>query len=72
VSLKGSDAMAILIVHYRVKGKNFTIANLIGNSEKALEYEGGSLAIFRLAPQDYHRFHSPADVIVGDTHDIPG
>ena len=27
---------------------------------------------FRLAPQDYHRFHSPIDGVVGDVHDIPG
>ncbi|CAJ0635976.1 8421_t:CDS:2 [Entrophospora sp. SA101] len=26
---------------------------------RAKSFEGGSIAIFRLAPQDYHRFHSP-------------
>ncbi len=35
-------------------------------------FENGSVAIFRLAPQDYHRFHSPIDGVVGDTTDIPG
>ena len=26
----------------------------------------------RLAPQDYHRFHSPVDGVVGRVHDVPG
>ena len=25
-----------------------------------------------MAPQDYHRFHSPIDGVVGETTDIPG
>ncbi|KAG2194083.1 hypothetical protein INT46_006934 [Mucor plumbeus] len=43
-----------------IKGKEFTLANLLQDNELANELEGGSLAIFRLAPQDYHRFHTPA------------
>jgi phosphatidylserine decarboxylase len=39
---------------------------------KAQQFEGGSLAIFRLAPQDYHRFHIPVDGIVGPTTRIEG
>ncbi|KAM5545233.1 hypothetical protein V8D89_001344 [Ganoderma adspersum] len=58
-----------------VKGNNFSIASLLGvepGSDQARMFEGGSVAIFRLAPQDYHRFHSPIDGVVGDVHDIPG
>nr|CAG8469148.1 7889_t:CDS:10 [Entrophospora candida] len=40
-------------------GKRFTIENLLNDGELAKSFEGGSIAIFRLAPQDYHRFHSP-------------
>lgn len=43
-----------------IKGKNFTLANLLQDDALAQELEGGSIAIFRLAPQDYHRFHIPA------------
>ena len=43
-----------------IKGREFTIGRMLGDyyRDKAPEYEGGSLAIFRLAPQDYHRYHS--------------
>ena len=47
-----------------IKGEKFSIAKLLGESFKEM-YEGGSMCIFRLAPQDYHRFHSPVDGIVG-------
>jgi phosphatidylserine decarboxylase len=33
---------------------------------------GSSVAIFRLAPADYHRFHSPIDGEVGEIVHIPG
>ncbi|KAF9428669.1 hypothetical protein BGZ94_001548 [Podila epigama] len=43
-----------------IKGSQFTVARLLGGDETlAKKYEGGSLAIFRLAPQDYHRYHIP-------------
>jgi len=60
---------------YRVKGKNFSIPallNIPADSEKALALDGASLAIFRLAPADYHRFHSPIDGEVGEIVHIPG
>ncbi|CAG8762371.1 30727_t:CDS:2, partial [Gigaspora margarita] len=38
----------------------------------ALEFDGGSIAIFRLAPQDYHRFHSPITCMVGSAKHING
>ncbi|KAJ1657063.1 phosphatidylserine decarboxylase [Dispira simplex] len=45
-----------------IKGRHFNLTRLLGNCEAlAREFEGGHLAIFRLAPQDYHRFHFPVD-----------
>lgn len=38
-----------------IKGQSFTVAKLLGDDSLAKKFEGGSLVIFRLAPQDYHR-----------------
>lgn len=64
-----------LAKQFWIKGNNFTIPNLLGvapDSEHAKLFEDGGLASFRLAPADYHRFHSPIDGTVGDIKDIPG
>jgi phosphatidylserine decarboxylase len=42
-----------------IKGKNFTIENLILDPERAAVWSDGAVASFRLSPQDYHRYHSP-------------
>lgn len=38
-----------------IKGQNFTLNKLLQSTDVADKYRGGSLAICRLAPQDYHR-----------------
>ncbi|KAH0832848.1 phosphatidylserine decarboxylase-domain-containing protein [Lanmaoa asiatica] len=57
-----------------IKGRDFTIGRLLGDAyrEEAERYVGGALAIFRLAPQDYHRFHVPVDGVIGRMVDIAG
>ncbi|KIY45019.1 hypothetical protein FISHEDRAFT_67255 [Fistulina hepatica ATCC 64428] len=58
-----------------VKGRNFTIPSLLNVSEDspvARDFEDGSVAIFRLAPSDYHRFHSPIYCTVGNIHHVDG
>ncbi|GAA5866341.1 hypothetical protein JCM1840_004090 [Sporobolomyces johnsonii] len=57
-----------------IKGREFTIGRMLGDhyKDKAKDYEGGSLAIFRLAPQDYHRYHSPVDGTMGYQDYIKG
>jgi len=57
-----------------VKGRNFTIKSLLNNDESIASLFGAnpSLAIFRLAPQDYHRFHAPVDGSLGPITHIPG
>jgi len=47
-----------------IKGEKFNLINLVGE-QMAQEFDKSSLVIFRLAPQDYHRFHSPVDGVVG-------
>lgn len=53
-----------------IKGKSFTVDALLGMP--AAGYAGGSLAVVRLCPADYHRFHFPCDARVIAQHRIPG
>jgi len=57
-----------------VKGRDFTVERLLGDAypEDAKRYHGGSLGIFRLAPQDYHRFHIPVDGVMDEPKTIEG
>ncbi|CAL5867907.1 uncharacterized protein PFLUO_LOCUS2129 [Penicillium psychrofluorescens] len=57
-----------------VKGREFSIERLLGNAypEDAARYKNGALGVFRLAPQDYHRFHVPVDGIMGEPRMIGG
>ncbi|KAF5369060.1 hypothetical protein D9758_002923 [Tetrapyrgos nigripes] len=57
-----------------IKGREFSVARLLGDAYKdqAERYNGGALCIFRLAPQDYHRFHSPVDGTIGPMTYISG
>ncbi|CAM4748305.1 unnamed protein product [Rotaria magnacalcarata] len=48
-----------------IKGHNFSLKHLFRDEKLAEEFNGGSIAIFRLAPVDYHRFHSPVDGEIG-------
>ncbi|KAK2745327.1 hypothetical protein FQN55_006232 [Onygenales sp. PD_40] len=57
-----------------VKGREFSVERLLGKAypEDAKRYKNGSLGIFRLAPQDYHRFHIPVDGVMGTPKTIEG
>jgi len=55
-----------------IKGKSFSVANLLANPEMGKLFEDCSLAIHRLAPQDYHRYHSPVDGKVVSITSHPG
>ncbi len=57
-----------------VKGREFSIKRLLADAypEDVERYTGGALGIFRLAPQDYHRFHIPVDGVMGEPKTIEG
>lgn len=57
-----------------VKGREFSVERLLGNAYPAdvNRYTNGALGIFRLAPQDYHRFHIPVDGIMDKPKLIEG
>jgi len=78
--VSGADCrlMAFETVHEAtriwIKGREFTVARLLGEvyAGDTDKYNGGALCIFRLAPQDYHRFHSPVDGKIGKMTYISG
>ncbi|PVG04437.1 hypothetical protein CPB86DRAFT_803843 [Serendipita vermifera] len=56
-----------------VKGKKFTVPELLGSAATAQRFgHNPSLAIFRLAPQDYHRFHAPVTGTIESIATLPG
>lgn len=57
-----------------VKGREFSVDRLLGNAypQDAKRYVNGAMGIFRLAPQDYHRFHIPVDGIMDKPKLIEG
>jgi len=61
-----------LATKYWIKGFGFTLEKLLGSADVAQKFDGGSIVIARLAPQDYHRWHSPIDGTVKSVTLIPG
>jgi phosphatidylserine decarboxylase len=60
------------ILLLQIKGKSYSLAELLGSKEEAKKYENGQFVNFYLSPRDYHRFHAPMDMkVVSSTH-IPG
>ncbi|KAJ1326589.1 phosphatidylserine decarboxylase [Microdochium nivale] len=57
-----------------VKGREFSVSSILGDAypEDAKRYTNGAMGIFRLAPQDYHRFHIPVDGILRQPKLIAG
>jgi phosphatidylserine decarboxylase len=54
------------------KGQTFDLETFLGDKVLAKRYEGGSMAIIRLCPVDYHRFHFPVDCVASDARLICG
>ncbi|MGN4124385.1 phosphatidylserine decarboxylase [Lysinibacillus sphaericus] len=46
---------------FLVKGKPYSLQDLLGNAERAAQYADGHYIVFYLSPADYHRMHSPID-----------
>ena len=56
----------------QAKGRNYSLAALLGNESLAHRMEGGSFVTLYLAPKDYHRVHVPVDGAITAATYIPG
>lgn len=61
-----------LATKYWIKGYGFSVATLLRNDVLAETFEGGPIVIHRLAPQDYHRWHSPVTGKIISITELPG
>ncbi|XP_026665581.1 phosphatidylserine decarboxylase proenzyme 2-like isoform X2 [Phoenix dactylifera] len=59
-------------LRFWIKGRKFSIQGLLGMGTYSNAFDKGCLVIFRLAPQDYHRFHVPVSGTIESFVDIPG
>ncbi|BBI17951.1 archaetidylserine decarboxylase [Neochlamydia sp. S13] len=55
-----------------VKGEKFDLTSLLDDADLAAHYAKGAMAIARLCPTDYHRYHFPCDCVAGKTKIING
>ena len=55
-----------------IKGKTFSLSSLVVDTALVREWPDCSLAIARLAPDDYHRFHLPVTCTVGESRSYSG
>ncbi|OTB03857.1 hypothetical protein M426DRAFT_12150 [Hypoxylon sp. CI-4A] len=55
-----------------IKGTDFTITNLLMDTQLGAHFADAAVASFRLSPQHYHRYHSPVTGVVKAFRSIPG
>lgn len=55
-----------------IKGQNYTIADLLNNSPRLVNYKNGYYYVLYLSPADYHRIHSPVAGTIIEMEHIPG
>lgn len=56
----------------QVKGRPYSLAELLGGEAEARSYEGGVYATLYLSPKDYHRFHTPCRAVIERSAYLPG
>lgn len=57
---------------FQAKGRDYTIAQLLGSPGAARPYRDGWFATVYLSPRDYHRVHMPWSGTLRDTLHVPG
>ncbi|MBN1961651.1 MAG: phosphatidylserine decarboxylase [Deltaproteobacteria bacterium] len=56
----------------QVKGRSYSLAQLLNDEREAARFEGGAYATIYLSPKDYHRIHAPIAGAVHNATVIPG
>ncbi|CAM4135772.1 phosphatidylserine decarboxylase [Bacillus manliponensis] len=51
---------------FEIKGKQYSVVEMLGNEERAKCYAGGTYMVIYLSPSHYHRIHSPISGAVTD------
>lgn len=57
---------------FQAKGKSFTAAQLLGDTQRAEKFHDGHFATIYLSPKDYHRLHMPMTGTLREMVHIPG
>ena len=57
---------------FDIKHSVYSVADLLRNDTLAAEFEGGTCLIFRLTPDDFHRYSFPDQGKVLETNVLPG
>lgn len=57
---------------FKVKNSTYTLQSLINDNKMALKYKDGVLLVFRLSPDDYHRYIFTDDGIILNNYKING
>ena len=57
---------------FMVKGRPYSVAELVGDDAEAKRYVGGAGAVVYLSPRDYHRVHSPIAGTITSIRSMPG
>ncbi len=55
-----------------VKGRPYSVAELVGGEDEARRFLGGSACVVYLSPRDYHRVHAPISGTVRRIRSMPG
>lgn len=55
-----------------IKGSDFSITNLVMDTDLGARFHEAAVASFRLSPQDYHRYHAPVTGKVKMFRSVPG
>jgi phosphatidylserine decarboxylase len=56
----------------QAKGRDYSIAALLGSEGEAEQYEGGTFLTLYLSPKDYHRVHAPTGGTIARVRHVPG